>query len=199
MDHFYSKIRGYFNYINVYDIMLNNCEDGAKGVEIGVFQGKSVCYAGVECINKDKKITLYAVDTFEGSPDEPTIKRDIEKLTEKETTLKEEFIKNIEPVKDIVKVIHMDSVSASKQFEDGCLDFVFIDGSHLYEAVRADIEAWLPKVKKGGIIAGHDLDGPEAFNGVRQAVEEFFGEDFDIYNKGWASWLHKVGYTKSNT
>ena len=130
-------------------------------------------------------------------PNEPKIQKDLQELTKKETTPKDEFLKNIEPVKDIVKMIHMDSISASQQFADNSLDFVFIDGSHLYEAVLADINAWLPKVKTGGIIAGHDIDGPEEFNGVRKAVEEVFGQDFDVVNPSWASWLHKVGYTKS--
>ena len=197
MDHFYKKIPGYFNYENVYRDFLKNCPENAQAVEVGVWQGKSVCFAAVESIQQEKKITLYAVDTFEGSPDEPKIQKDLQDLHEKETTLKDEFLKNIEPVKDIVKVIHKDSISASQQFADNSLDFVFIDGSHLYEAVLADINAWLPKVKTGGIIAGHDIDGPEQFNGVRKAVEEVFGQDFDVVNPGWASWLHKVGYTKS--
>lgn len=199
MYHFYKKIPGYFNYENVYREFLKTCPENAQAVEIGVWQGKSVCFAAVESIKQEKKITLYAVDTFEGSPNEPIIQRDLQKLKENETTPKEEFLKNIEPVKDIVKMLHMDSISASQHFADNSLDFVFIDGSHLYEAVLADINAWLPKVKTGGIIAGHDIDGPEEFNGVRQAVEEVFGKDFDVVNPDWASWLHKVGYTKSNT
>ena len=199
MNHFYKEIQGYFNYENIYNQFLKTCPENAKAVEIGVWKGKSVCYAAVESIKQNKNITLYAVDTFEGSPNEPRIQKDLEKLKEKETTLREEFLKNIEPVNHIVKMIHMDSISASKQFEDKSLDFVFIDGSHLYEAVLADIQAWLPKVKIGGVIGGHDIDGPEEFNGVRQAVEEVFDKDFDVVNPGWASWLHKVGYTKSNS
>lgn len=199
MEHFYKKIPGYFNYENVYRDFLKTCPENSRVVEIGVWQGKSVCFAAVESIKENKQIKIYAVDTFEGSPDEPRIQKDLKELHEKETTLKEEFLKNIEPVKDIIEVVHMDSISASKQFEDNSLDFVFIDGSHLYEAVLADIQAWLPKVKTGGVIAGHDIDGPEEFNGVRKAVEEVFGKDFDVVNPGWASWLHKVGYTKTNT
>lgn len=192
MEHFYKQIPGYFNYKNVYNKIIKEAPDGAHFVEIGVWQGKSVCYAAVEIINSEKNIRLDAVDTFEGSPNEPTIQRDLNKLKEQEKELKDVFLKNIEPVKDVVKMVHMDSVSASKQYEDRSLDFVFIDGSHLYEAVRADIDAWLPKVKIGGYIGGHDIDGPEEFNGVRQAVDETFGEDIEIFNKGWASWLHQV-------
>lgn len=51
------------------------------------------------------------------------------------------------------------SVTAAKNFKDGVLDFVYIDGNHNGEAVRQDIEAWYPKVRSGGIIAGHDFTG----------------------------------------
>ena len=47
-------------------------------------------------------------------------------------------------------------------------DLVFIDADHRYEAVAADIAAWTPHIRPGGILAGHDLQLP----GVRQAVEE---------------------------
>ncbi len=35
-------------------------------------------------------------------------------------------------------------------------DFVYLDGDHSYEAARADIAAWWPIIKSGGILAGHD-------------------------------------------
>jgi len=48
------------------------------------------------------------------------------------------------------------SVEASKQFEDGYFDFVYIDANHTYNSVIADLEAWYPKIRKGGMLAGHD-------------------------------------------
>jgi lipopolysaccharide biosynthesis glycosyltransferase len=71
-------------------------------------------------------------------------------------------------------------------FEDSSLDFVYIDARHDYDSVLKDIKLWYPKVRKGGIIAGHDyLDGEYAFEenkhstvfGVKKAVDEFFGEE----------------------
>ena len=55
----------------------------------------------------------------------------------------------------------------------GWVDFVFIDAEHTYEGVRDDIIAWSPKVRPGGIIAGHDYT-PERFPGVVAAVDEAF-------------------------
>jgi hypothetical protein len=48
------------------------------------------------------------------------------------------------------------SVEAAKQFEDGYFDFIYIDADHTYDGVTADLKAWYPKVRKGGMIAGHD-------------------------------------------
>ncbi len=68
------------------------------------------------------------------------------------------------------------SPSAARHFAERSLDFVFIDGNHLYEAVRDDIVAWWPKIRPGGVIAGHDYgvyrDADGAW-GVRRAVDEF--------------------------
>jgi len=48
------------------------------------------------------------------------------------------------------------SIDASKDFEDGSLDFVYIDGNHEFLHVTEDIACWSKKIRKGGIIAGHD-------------------------------------------
>lgn len=192
MEHFYDKVPGYFNYENIYRhiIAFTPPNSKEKFVEIGAWKGKSVCYAAVEIINSDKDIKLDSVDTWKGSPGEPALMDDKSIL---EDTLYDEFISNIEPVKHIVTPIKLPSVEAAKLYEDKSLFFVFIDGSHLYEAVKEDILAWLPKVKSGGFIGGHDIDQTEEFNGVRKAVDELIGEkNIVIYNKGWASWLHRV-------
>lgn len=72
------------------------------------------------------------------------------------------------------------SVEAAKQFEDGYFDFVYIDALHDYKSVLADLEAWYPKVRKGGMLSGHDyqyLEKPmKEFNGAFEV--EFAVKDF---------------------
>jgi predicted O-methyltransferase YrrM len=60
---------------------------------------------------------------------------------------------------DFVNVSHIElpSVEASKQFIDGEVDFVYLDGNHKTDALVEDIDAWRPKIRKGGIMAGHDI------------------------------------------
>lgn len=68
------------------------------------------------------------------------------------------------------RLIREKSWVAAEQFQDGMFDLVYIDGDHTYEGVVKDLEAWFPKVRKGGMICGDDIGWP----GVKQAVDEFF-------------------------
>lgn len=70
----------------------------------------------------------------------------------------------------------MSSLEAVAQVPEGALDLVFIDADHSYEGVKEDIAAWLPKVKPGGWIGGHDYgnDTPKFdFSGVKRAVDQW--------------------------
>jgi predicted O-methyltransferase YrrM len=67
------------------------------------------------------------------------------------------------------------SDESAGEVEDASLDLVFIDADHSEEAVLRDLEAWVPKVKPGGLIAGHDY-GSHNHPGVRSAVEIFFSQ-----------------------
>lgn len=70
-----------------------------------------------------------------------------------------------------LRVLRMDSSAAARSFPDGYFDLVFIDADHFYGEVRKDIEGWLPKVRTGGILAGHDYN-KRSFPGVVMAVDE---------------------------
>ena len=78
----------------------------------------------------------------------------------------------------------MTSVEAAPLVEDGSLDFVFVDAGHSYDAVKADIAHWAPKVRPGGWFGGHDLHDDHP--GVGKAVVEAFGPD--IHLEPYAVW-----------
>ena len=70
------------------------------------------------------------------------------------------------------------SVDEAAKVPDGSLDFVYIDGRHEYEFVKADIAAWWPKVRLGGYIGGHDYHTMSGSDfRVEQAVQEFLAKD----------------------
>jgi len=58
-------------------------------------------------------------------------------------------------------------------FQPGELDMVFIDGDHTPEGIALDLKLWVPKVRQGGLILGHDWDGIWGKH-VRPAVTEYF-------------------------
>lgn len=58
---------------------------------------------------------------------------------------------------------------------NGNIDFLFIDGDHSYEDVLLDLESWVPKVRSGGLVAGHDIEGKWGPN-VKRALETYCPE-----------------------
>ena len=90
---------------------------------------------------------------------------------------------------DCVRVLRMTSIDAAKMFEHHSLDLVYIDGSHNYDDVITDIRTWLPRIKNGGAISGHDYGNgwPE----VVKAVDECLGRSNINIHKGtvWSATL----------
>lgn len=88
-------------------------------------------------------------------------------------------------------VIHAESPYAARFVQDDWLDFVFVDADHSYAACSADIRGWLPKLKAGGMMAGHDYRNPE-FPGVQQAVDLWARETGVAVETGdeftWFAW-----------
>lgn len=53
-------------------------------------------------------------------------------------------------------IVRERSIDAAAHVPDGSLDFIYIDANHGEAFVREDLDAWVPKVRPGGIVAGHD-------------------------------------------
>ncbi len=91
---------------------------------------------------------------------------------------------------DIVKGDHSILVD---NYEDESFDYIYIDSDHRYEQTVRDIAQWWPKVKKGGILAGHDYNARNKEYGVIQAVDEFVKDNnleyFHVTSEYPASWI----------
>jgi predicted O-methyltransferase YrrM len=138
---------------------------GAVVVEVGSHRGRSTL-AIADGLSRVSGARLVAVDPFTGDPGwnvptpAPLEARSI-------------FESNTAGIA-FLEVIQTTSVEASQRFPDASLDWVFIDGIHDYRNVRDDIRAWAPKVKPGGLIAGHDY-GSRAY-AVTDVVLALFGD-----------------------
>ena len=170
MEHIYQNFEGWFDYEELYSRMVKKFPNGSKFVEVGSYKGKSASYLAVEILNSNKDIHLYCVD-------------DHSLFYRHNFPGPEDFEKNMKPFEDIYSFIKMNSIEASKQFENNSLDFIFIDADHSYEAVKSDIEHWFPKLKKDGVIAGHDYQ--PGYPDVIKAVNEKFT---NVKNEG-CSWI----------
>lgn len=181
MEHFYQQIEGWFSFPNFYKKIVERFPNG-KFVEVGTWYGKSAAFMIVEIINSNKNIEFYCVDEWTG-----IIEYSPNSSVELNENFYNIFLNNLKRVDGKFIPIKSKSNIAASKFEDKSLDFVFIDASHDYGSVKADILAWYPKVKKGGILSGHDYPG---FEGVRKAVDEFVNKekcnfDFDYSEACW--------------
>ena len=169
MNHFYERIQGWFDFQDIYSEQVKRAKDGFHFVEIGSWLGRSTSYMIVEIVNSGKQIKFDAVDTWKGS---------IQEMWTYEEVLKAHngdvygvFIKNMGKAIQYVNPMRMLSTEAAAKYPNESLDFIFIDACHLYDCVKSDLQAWYPKLKKSGCIAGHDYN----LQGVKSAVDEFFG------------------------
>lgn len=147
--------------------------------EIGVCHGFTAEYL---LKNVPSIKTYYAVDHY------PTfVDWDGTRVTqERQDEIKKRCSERLSPFSNKINLIYSDSTSFSKMLSDDILDFVFIDGDHSYETTLNDIITYWPKVKTGGIFAGHDIN----LISVSKAVEEFFRNKpntkiINVENNAW--------------
>lgn len=117
-----------------------------RGAEVGVEQG---LYSEVLC-QANPNLHLYCVDAwlaYKGYRDHVS--------QEKLDRFYADAHARLQPYG--CELIRAYSHEAAERFPNGSLDFVYIDGNHEFFQVTRDIAAWAPKVRPGGILAGHDF------------------------------------------
>jgi len=145
-------------------VKLFNAFGFKEGAEIGVANGD---YSDVIC-RENPNVKLFCIDSwikYDGYNDKaPDTFADSEQIArEKLSKYNCVFVKKF-------------SMDALEDFEDESLDFVYIDANHSYKSVLEDITEWSKKVKKGGIVSGHDYDE------IKPALEEY-GKDYFVLGR----------------
>ena len=134
-------------------------------IEVGSWLGRSTC-----ALAANTSGTVHAVDTWNGSVEHKDILRDKE-----EGWAYKEFLRNTKGLP--IVATREQSLEAAKRYraEGIKADMVFIDASHDYESVKADILAWMPLLAPGGIMCGHDFSNvwPEVKRAVTELVPKF--------------------------
>lgn len=129
------------------------------GVELGVERGKY----SLEILKTCDK--LYCVDLWSSYGDYRT-----HVSQEEYDAIYEDCKRRL--AKYDVGYIRAESGAASLIVEDESLDFIYIDAAHDKISVLRDLNIWVSKVKKGGIVAGHDYKRTKNF-GVIEALNEY--------------------------
>ncbi len=157
------------NVRGLYDMMKEISNPNWIMVEVGSFAGVS------SMLFAEMVKFLFCIDPYEEYSE-----LDINKIS----TAKELFQKNISNYSNYKLLIEY-SIEASEKFNNNYFDMVYLDGAHNQRSVREDLMAWIPKIKKGGWICGHDIDID-----VKIPVIELFGNDIKTYSD--TSWAHQI-------
>ena len=126
-------------------------------IEVGSYHGRSTV-----AMAANSSAEIGAIDTWDG----PVTADSEEQVGHSDFKV---FCDNTRQYRNIYPIISS-SLAAAKRFYTP-RDMIFLDASHAYEDVRADILAWRTKVRPGGILCGHDYG---TWPGVQQAVDECF-------------------------
>ena len=134
-------------------------EEGMRvGVEVGVFRGgfSNWVLSNWPACTKYYMVDLWSAQDNYRQMDNATTSKNLERM--------EEARRNVARFVTKAVLVRKSSVEAAAQFEDASIDFVYLDARHTYDAVMEDLEAWWPKVRPGGIVAGEDyMDSEEVW------------------------------------
>lgn len=174
----WSEIPGWFDWSALYHRQVEEAASSAVFVEVGAWLGRSSACLGQLVRRSGKAIDCYAVDHCVGEPGEH-FRETVERAGGNTAGL---LVRHLQEagVLDVLTLIVADSARAARLFAPGMVDFVFLDAAHDRASVEADLRAWWPRVRPGGVMAGHDYT--PHWPGVREAVNAFFGADPD----GWS-------------
>jgi predicted O-methyltransferase YrrM len=155
--------------------------DNLQIIEIGSYCGASAkiisdnfVHSTINCVDMWEKY-IEDCSTYDIDKQELELK-EAEKIFDKVISVKKNIVKN-----------KTSSVEFSKKVLDKSIDFIYIDGNHQYSSVKEDLILWIPKIKNGGIVSGHDYEWPT----VKQALNEVFHKNPD-YTFLDGSWMYKT-------
>ncbi len=186
----WEQIRGWYDFETIYAEAIAAASDSDTLVEVGVAYGKSLAHLARMAIDAGKQCRIIGVDPWEsvwGYWDDLSI------LVEKEGGARQAFEAEMaryayEERKRVDIWQETSTVAAArwhnKPAKHGPISFVWIDAVHDKPHVLEDIAAWMPLIRPGGMIGGHDHT--PSFPGVEEAVREVFGEGgYEIRGSSW--------------
>lgn len=143
-------------------------------VEIGVAYGASLAYLSGSLDPLDRETRLVGIDIWQEHQGRDQISPEAWARVTGHGNPMRACVRELElhapGAMSRITLIRSTGVDAADGFADGSVGVVFIDEHHTYESVTGAIRAWLPRVRKGGYLSGHDCN--PHYPGVLQAVSE---------------------------
>ncbi len=150
------------SFLDMLEILKDNKE--LICAEIGTWTGENAKIM----LRADKRVKLYTIDGYSHTTlcftGDVMSKEEVDKI---EKTAEE----NLTPYGERRVKVRKQSEEAYKDFPDEYFDYIYIDGDHHYKTIKNDINIWYPKLKKGGVMGGHDW--ADEYGEVKKAVLEF--------------------------
>ena len=170
----------WFNYSKWHEDLLARYPEFTKFAEIGVHEGRSISHLS-NLVSRRENVEIHGIDIWE---DLDTSDQQLASVT------MAECVQNIKSIgtPSIIKLHKKLSWDAPDLFETGYFDMVFIDADHSYEGCSKDIQAWLPKMKRGSVLAGHDCWSEE----VMRAVQDNIKGAIKLYKQQGDVWEYLV-------
>jgi predicted O-methyltransferase YrrM len=167
----WQEIPGWFDWEPLYRLAVQQAAPGALFVEVGTWLGRSTACLAQLIRASGKSLAFCAVDHCLGVPGSAHYDQVVAAAGGNIAGL---LVKNLHEAGVLadVTLLVADSVRAAQRFAPGTIDFAFIDGAHDYDSVRADLRAWWPRIRPGGLLAGHDYT--PHWPDVARAVHEHF-------------------------
>ncbi|CAE8626986.1 unnamed protein product [Polarella glacialis] len=155
--------------------------------EIGVFQANT----STSLLKRFPNLHMLLVDPYHlHTTRSETVFQMVEEFYTSPRSVFDSASESTQPFRSRATHVLQSSVEAAQWLGRNSLDMVFVDGDHRYESVLVDINAWWPKVKPGGILAGHDF--AITFPGVVEAVTRFvLGEGLRLFIAPEVWWVVK--------
>lgn len=186
----WTDIPGWFQWSTAQEEAAERFPEGSRFVEVGNYLGRSLCSLGEVVKLSGKTFTIIGVDSCRGSGAEGREGKDYHgaAVAQGGGTIAGTLHKNVIDCGygGSISLIVADSVAASAIFPDQSIDWVHLDARHDYESVKADISAWLPKVRDGGWLSGDDYSEIKWPDVVRAVNELLPGaQPWSIYQWRW--------------
>jgi len=176
--HIYQNIIGYANEhdqgtLMEYILYWLDTSKPLHIVEIGVNQGRGTALWNTILLNHNIEYEYYAVDLYDHGDG-----RDYLEISKQ----------NTQSIPHTIHFIKNASTVEAQNYPNNYFDIIYIDAEHDYNSIYNDIVAWHPKLKKNGIICGDDYR--QEYNGVIQAVNKLFNDNFYTLGEFKQWWVH---------